>query len=88
MRIVKRVSFIHLNSRTRPPALGSYYGWSATGGKQSSSDQTVGFNMKNGAEYYLGITEMLQAMDSNVDPCSDFCKYTHLLLLLFTCVFY
>ena len=32
--------------------------------------------MKNGAEYYLGITEMLQAMDNTVDPCNDFCKYT------------
>lgn len=43
---------------------GSYYG----GSKQD------GFNLKNGAEFYLGITEMLQAMDNTVDPCHDFCK--------------
>lgn len=49
---------------------GSYYGKSS-GAKQPSE----GFNMKNGAEFYLGITEMLQAMDSTVDPCTDFCEY-------------
>lgn len=45
--------------------LGSYY----SGSKQD------GFNLKNGAEFYLGITEMLQAMDNTVDPCHDFCKF-------------
>lgn len=46
---------------------GSYYG--AASGKQD------GFNLKNGAEFYLGITEMLQAMDNTIDPCQDFCEF-------------
>lgn len=41
-------------------------------GGQTRSD---GFNLKNGAEFYSGITEMLQAMDTTVDPCRDFCEY-------------
>lgn len=46
-------------------------------GASSASNKLEGFNMKNGAEFYLGITEMLQAMDSSVDPCNDFCKWPH-----------
>lgn len=47
----------------------------ATGSFYGNTNKQEGFNLKNGAEFYLGITEMLQAMDNTVDPCSDFCEY-------------
>jgi hypothetical protein len=64
----------HSIGRSRE-TIGSLYGLG-----RGQSNKLEGFNMKNGPEYYLGITEMLQAMDSSVDPCHDFCEYNNRLL--------